>query len=356
MLSVPLLTLGNPEQLTGGYLYHRRMAALAPANDSELRFVSFAPQPFPLPVFKADAVMRKTRVTNPDVVLIDSIAAAFLSLWLTTHRFPIPLAAILHQQPGGIDHEGLRRRIQVPLDIATYRYASLLVLASQALLGTLPRHLRRGRKIVVVPPGRDVATEVADVGDLREGRRAAFLCVGNWVRRKGILELLEAFASLPPGSATLHLVGRDDIEEGYTSRVRARLARPDLEKRVVVHGPLDRATVSGMYKSSDVFALASTKEPYGTVYGEAMAAGLPVVGWGAGNLPNLAEHEREALIVEPGDVTGLSTALKRLAEDAEFRARLGQAARRRAESLPAWEDSARFLFAALRRLQRGPVA
>jgi glycosyltransferase involved in cell wall biosynthesis len=28
-----------------------------------------------------------------------------------------------------------------------------------------------------------------------------------------------------------------------------------------------------------VFALASVQEPYGTVYGEAMAAGLPVIGW-----------------------------------------------------------------------------
>ena len=351
MLAVSLLTLGSPEQLTGGYLYHRRMADLAPAYDSELRFVSFAPQPFLLSVFSADPVMRKTWETNPDVVLIDSIVAAFLALWLPTHHLPVPLAAILHQQPGGIDHEGLRRGIQVPLDVATYRHASLLVLASQALMGTLPRGLCRDREIVVVPPGRDVATEVSDVGDLRKGRRAAFLCVANWVRRKGILELLEAFASLPPGSATLHLVGRDDIEQGYTSLVRARLARPDLQDRVIIHGPVDRATVSGMYCSSDAFVLASTKEPYGTVYGEAMAAGLPVVGWRAGNLPHLAGHEREALIIEPGDITGLSTALQRLSEDEELRARLGEAARHRAQSFPTWEDSARSLFAALRRLR-----
>jgi glycosyltransferase involved in cell wall biosynthesis len=355
MLSVSLLTLGSPEQLTGGYLYNRRMADLAPANDSELRFVSFAPQSFPLAVFQADPVMRKTCESNPDVVLIDSIVAACLALWLPTHRFPIPLAAILHQQPGGIDHEGLRRRIQVPLDIATYRHVSLLMLASQALMSTLPRGLCSDREILVVPPGRDVATEVADVGDLRKGRRAAFLCVANWVQRKGISELLEAFASLPRGSATLHLVGRDDIEPGYTSLVRERLARPDLQDRVIVHGPVDRATVSGMYRCSDAFVLASTKEPYGTVYGEAMAASLPVVGWRAGNLPHLAEHEREALIIEPGDITGLSTALQRLSEDEELRARLGEAARHRAQSLPTWEESARSLFGALRRLPRGTV-
>ena len=82
-----------------------------------------------------------------------------------------------------------------------------------------------------------------------------------------------------------------------------------------------------------------------------MAAGLPVVGWRAGNLPHLAGHEREALIIEPGDIPGLSTALQRLSEDEELRARLGEAARHRAQSFPTWEDSARSLFAALRQLR-----
>ena len=49
------------------------------------------------------------------------------------------------------------------------------------------------------------------------------------------------------------------------------------------------------------------------------------------------EHEREALIVEPGDITCLSTALERLLEDGELRARLGKAARQRAQTLPTRE-------------------
>ena len=40
MLTVSLITLGSPDQLTGGYLYHRRMADLAPAHDARVDFVS----------------------------------------------------------------------------------------------------------------------------------------------------------------------------------------------------------------------------------------------------------------------------------------------------------------------------
>ena len=103
-----------------------------------------------------------------------------------------------------------------------------------------------------------------------------------------------------------------------------------------------------LYRDADVFVLPSLREPYGTVYGEAMAAGLPVVGWRAGNLPYLAGHEQEGLLVEPGNVAGLASALRSLAEDEELRTRLGAAGRRRAAAFPTWEQTAERFFAAVR--------
>ncbi|MCW2702024.1 MAG: glycosyl transferase group 1 [Blastococcus sp.] len=122
--------------------------------------------------------------------------------------------------------------------------------------------------------------------------------------RKGLLDLLEAVSRLPDDAATLHLV--------------------------LVHGPLPVAQVAALYAAADVFALASSREPYGTVYGEAMAAGLPVVGDAAGNLPHLARDGEEGLVVPLGDVAALTAALRRIVEDEALRARLGEAAARRA--------------------------
>jgi glycosyltransferase involved in cell wall biosynthesis len=86
------------------------------------------------------------------------------------------------------------------------------------------------------------------------------------------------------------------------------------------------------------------------VYGEAMAYGLPVVGWQAGNLPYLAEHEREGLLVDPGDTRGLTEALQRLADDPSLRARLGASARRRALERPTWDQVAGLFFGHLRQI------
>jgi glycosyltransferase involved in cell wall biosynthesis len=103
-----------------------------------------------------------------------------------------------------------------------------------------------------------------------------------------------------------------------------------------------------MYEAADVFVLPSTKEPYGTVLGEALAAGLPVVGWDAGNLPHLAANGREAIILPVGDLDGLTAALNLLATDDERREEMAHAARRRGSLLPTWDDTARKFFSALR--------
>jgi glycosyltransferase involved in cell wall biosynthesis len=94
--------------------------------------------------------------------------------------------------------------------------------------------------------------------------------------------------------------------------------------------------------------LPAFREPYGTVWGEAMAFGLPVVGCRAGNLPYLADDGREGLLVPPGDIDGLARALELLAMDPPLRERLGGAARRRALARPTWDESVALFFGAIR--------
>ena len=281
---------------------------------------------------------------GPDVVVLDSIVAwclAFTSTRLST-------VGMLHQPPGGIDFGTVRTSVQARLDRLAYRRLRRVLVASESLAEELRQQGEPSGHITVVPPGRDVASNVGPPEDLRLGRHVAFLSVGNWMERKGILSLLEAAAALGPDLATLHLVGNTAAEPNYARRIWARLAASDLRSRVVVHGPLPTARVAAMYAAADAFVLPSLKEPYGTVYGEAMAFGLPVVGWRAGNLPYLAAHEREGLVVTPGDIVGLSAALRRLAQDDVLRNRLGVAARQRALTRPTWDDVAKLFFDQLR--------
>lgn len=351
-LAVALVTLGDPRQLTGGYLFHRRLAAIAPLHQASVRFISCPQRPFPLAIVDAPALLRRCVTSLADIIVIDSIAAAFLGPWLALSRdtgsLP-PLVGMLHQPPGGIDHGRLRATLQASLDRLCYARARMLLVASQSLADHLIADGVGSDRIRVVPPGRDVAVAMGvSAVNPRRGRDCALLCIGNWIERKGILSLLEAVARLPESLVTLHLAGDMQPDSKYGDRVRSRLGQPDLAGRVVVHGKLGVEDIAALYAAADVFALPSLKEPYGTVYGEAMASGLPVVGWRAGNLPYLAEDGREGLIVESGDISGLARALERLAQDHGLRQRLGNAARRRSRTRPTWEESAALFFGALR--------
>jgi hypothetical protein len=74
MLSVSLITLRDPGQLTGGYLYHRQMAEAASAHDARLRFVSFPALPFPLPAALTGVVLRQVLLHCSIKVAVESFA------------------------------------------------------------------------------------------------------------------------------------------------------------------------------------------------------------------------------------------------------------------------------------------
>jgi glycosyltransferase involved in cell wall biosynthesis len=346
-LRLSLVTVGDPDRQTGGYRYHRMMERAAHAHGADMRSFSIPALAWPLGIVPAARTVRAAS-DRSDGILLDSIAAALAAPWIRRERMPV--VAVVHQRPGGVDHGPIRSSTQGAVDRLAYRHASGVVAAAESLVEDLCRSGVPAERIRVVPPGCDVPVAAGPPRDLRRGRRAAVLCVANWSPTKGILELLDAFASLPDDSATLWLVGSHEADRAYAARVHRRISSADLSRRVVVCGPMPVEEVGRLYRSADVFALCSLVDAYGTAWAEAIAAGLPVIGWRAANLPRLAEHGREALMPPPGDRRGLAAALRTMTTDAATRDRFAAAARRRAETLPTWRESADLFFDAVRDL------
>jgi glycosyltransferase involved in cell wall biosynthesis len=348
---VTLLTVGDPGRVTGGYLFHRRLADRASRHDASVTFVSIPNVPLPWAILSGPRWLRDPAMRTADIVVLDSIAASAAAPWLS--RVSVPVVGMLHQPLGGMEGSPFARAFRVPFDRRAYRACNILMVASEWLAEQLVAAEVARDRLRVVPPGKDLDAAATDdanpnpsaTGDLRDGRLSAVLCVANWLPRKGVLELLEAVARLPNEVATLHLVGDPSTPGPYTGRVRERLERPDLRDRVVVHGLISPAAVRNMYRAADIFALPSFEEPYGTVWGEAMAAGLPVVGFRAGNLPFLVDHGIEGLIAPVGDIGALSDAIARLARDRELTARMARAAAVRAAARPTWDETAERFFA-----------
>jgi glycosyltransferase involved in cell wall biosynthesis len=74
---------------------------------------------------------------------------------------------------------------------------------------------------------------------------------------------------------------------------------------------------------------------------EYLAAGLPVVAPGVGQVAQRLTDGVDAVVVPPHDVAAMGAALWRLRDDPEERARLGKAARAAAEAEWSWDNQVR---------------
>ena len=156
------------------------------------------------------------------------------------------------------------------------------------------------------------------------------LYVGRLDERKGIETLLRAMATLPP-EARLDVLGRGDA--AFRRRLDALVGELGLDGRVRFD-VVDRAALAERYRAADVCVFPSEwDEPFGLVPVEAMACGTPVVGTGRGGSGEFLLDGWNALRFDAGDAGALTSAVRRLAGDAELRRRLVAGGRATAELL-----------------------
>lgn len=148
---------------------------------------------------------------------------------------------------------------------------------------------------------------------------------GRLTRVKGFHLLLESLAVLRQRDLCVELVVAG--EGPARDRLEQQARELGLQRSVRFLGVCHE--MSAVYGLFDVFALPSLREASPNALLEAMASGCAVVASRVGGVPDMIEHERSGLLVEPGSVAGLAAALARVAADDGLRHRLSEGAERR---------------------------
>lgn len=210
----------------------------------------------------------------------------------------------------------MRRWIRHTLESSS-RVVTLSAGWAEFVRGFAPR-----ARVTVVPNGVPLPAPGAPDAALERPGRILFL--GELGRRKGVFELLEAFATLLPAfpHARLALGG-----QGELGAVRRRAAELHILDQVELLGWLGAAQRQAELGRAAVFCLPSHAEGLPMAMLEAMAAARPVVVTAVGGIPDAVQDGANGLLVVPGQVAALAGALGRLLGDAALRRRLGQAAR-----------------------------
>ncbi len=80
-------------------------------------------------------------------------------------------------------------------------------------------------------------------------------------------------------------------------------------------------------RSADIFAFPGIDEGFGFVFVEAQAAGLPVVAFANGGIPDAVDNGRTGFLTTPFDLAEYAAKIQTLLTDSELRARMGEAGR-----------------------------
>ena len=228
-------------------------------------------------------------------------------------------------------------RLLAPLTRWIWRRADRLVPVCESL-GRLAADTAPGLAYTVIPNGVDLRLfHPAEKTWPEKPDSIRCLAVARLVERKGLGELIRAFALLPRGRFSLEIVG-DGPDESVLRNLVASLG---LKEEVSFSGSLERSAVAERYRAADLFTLPSSAEAFGNVFAEALASGLPIVGSTVGGIPELVEHGINGLLVAPGNPDALAQAILYIGDDPELRRAMSARNRAKAEATLQWSQVTR---------------
>ena len=165
-----------------------------------------------------------------------------------------------------------------------------------------------------------VATELFSPGGQRDADRLLF--VGRLTAQKGIAALLDAVARMK------RRVSLDVVGDGALGTELAERARTlGIGDRVKWLGHLPQPRLVELYRRATALVVPSTDEGLGLVAVEAQLCETQGVGFESGGLTDTVQHDRTGILVPPGNVDALATALDDLLERPDRGSDLGRAGR-----------------------------
>jgi glycogen(starch) synthase len=155
------------------------------------------------------------------------------------------------------------------------------------------------------------------------------LVLGRLIRDKGVDLAISAFAAIADRFPELRMVIGGDGPERTSLEVHA--ASMGVADRIEFLGWGSPEEVPALLNSATIVVMPSHREGLPSVALEAALMARPVVATQVGGVPEVVADRKTGLLVPPGNELALTLALRHLLDRPDTAARLGEAARARAQ-------------------------
>jgi glycosyltransferase involved in cell wall biosynthesis len=146
------------------------------------------------------------------------------------------------------------------------------------------------------------------------------LYVGEFVERKGVINLIKAFEKLNQNDIGLVLVGKGKEKDKYIKYININRI-----KNVFIENFVQKDEIVKYYRLADIFVLPSFNEVWGLVVNEAMACGLPVISSiFAGATRDLVKEGINGFSFDPYNIDDLANKIINLLNDDKKREQMGK--------------------------------
>jgi glycosyltransferase involved in cell wall biosynthesis len=280
------------------------------------------------------------RRTGADTVFAVQQAggAAFFNSLLAARLLGLRTVASLRQMPEPLPPPARKRWLGMLPAPALWRRrlrwrVSLPALCCHAIILNSRLVAEEYARIYGLAPGRLHIIPNGERADLPgrvepSHRPCRIAAVGRVTSAKGADTLLQAFAIAARAHPRIDLTYHGDGP--LVPELRRRAAGLGLDGRV--HFPGYQPDPGRIYADVDICVQPSWRESLSNSVIEAMARGIPCIVSHVGGLTEAVLHGKTGLVVPPGDVAALATAISSLAADPPARQRLGAAAQARQRS------------------------
>lgn len=349
MRKLDFLVPGRLDQITGGYLFDRRIVEGLGEVGRIVAVHELAGRHPDADGVARDAVAAAlASLPDGSPVVLDGMVLPAAAECLAREAERLRLVAFVHH-PLALE-TGLSGAQSARLAALERRLLPLLrgaICPSPATEAALVAYGLAPQRIAIVPPGtgNGIAPGNPDVS----GGPVRLLTVATLTPRKGHLVLAAALARIAELDWRWQCVGSLDRDPATTAALREFVARHDLADRVTLAGEFPPDAIATAYCAADCFVLPSFHEGYGMAFAEALAHGLPIVACRAGAVPDLVP-DSAGILVPPGDDAALASALRQVIADPVLRRDLAAGAALAGVALPDWPESVALWAAAFDRL------